>query len=323
VNKHSLEGLVATAVAVQPISKVAAQDFARDLDLTNDEVVYLLDLAGRVKRAPAKFARALSGKYLTLLFEKPSLRTRLTFELAIKQLGGDSVTCDGAVGGREPLKDVARNLERWVHGIVARTFSQKTIEELAHWSSVPVINALSDLYHPCQALADVFTLREQFGELRGLKLAFVGDGNNVAHSLMLTAMRLGMDFALATPQGYAPNADIVYQAEGLAAISGARLLITNHPSEAVGGAHAVYTDVWTSMGQEKEAARRRRHFAGHQVNDGLMSQARSGAVFMHCLPAKRGEEVTDQVMESDRSFVFDQAENRLHVQKALLLMMLG
>jgi ornithine carbamoyltransferase len=314
---------VATAIAVQPISKVAAHDFARDLDLTDDEVVYLLDLAGRVKRAPAKFARALSGKYLTLLFEKPSLRTRLTFELAIKQLGGDSVTCEGAVGAREPLKDVARNLERWVHGIVARTFSQKTIEELAQWSSAPVINALSDLYHPCQALADVFTLREQFGELRGLKLAFVGDGNNVAHSLMLTAVRLGMDFALATPQGYAPNPDIVSQAEGLAAISGARLQITNDPTEAVSGAHAVYTDVWTSMGQEKEAAKRRKHFAAHQVNAGLMSQARPGALFMHCLPAKRGEEVTDQVMESDRSIVFDQAENRLHAQKALLLMMLG
>ena len=314
---------MATAVAVQPISKVAAHDFARDLDLTDDEVVYLLDLAARVKRAPAKFARALSGKYLTLLFEKPSLRTRLTFELAIKQLGGDSVTCEGPVGAREPLKDVARNLDRWVNGIVARTFSQKTIEELAHWSSAPVINALSDLYHPCQALADVFTLREQFGELRGRKLAFVGDGNNVAHSLMLTAARLGMDFSIATPEGYAPNAGIVSQAEGLAAISGARLQVTNDPAEALAGAHAVYSDVWTSMGQEKEAERRRKHFAGHQVNSGLMSKARPDAVFMHCLPAKRGEEVTDEVMESDRSIVFDQAENRLHVQKALLLMMLG
>src|SRR6266851_10222037 len=315
--------LVATAIAIRPIAKVAAPDLVRDLDLTDDEVLYLLDLAAKVKRTPAKYARALSGKYIGLLFEKPSLRTRLTFELAIKQLGGDAVTSEGPLGIREPLKDVARNLERWTQAIVVRTFSQSTIEELAHWSSAPVINALSDLYHPCQALADVLTLREQFGELRGLKLAFTGDGNNVAHSLMLTAVRLGIDFAMATPQGYAPNADIVSQAEGLAAISGTRLQITHDPAEAVVGAHAVYTDVWTSMGQEKEAARRRKDFAGHQVNDSLMSKARPDAVFMHCLPAKRGEEVTDEVMESNRSIVFDQAENRLHAQKALLMMMLG
>jgi ornithine carbamoyltransferase len=275
-----------------------------------------------VKRAPAKFAKALTGKYISLLFEKPSLRTRMTFELAIKQLGGDSVVSEGPVDGREPLKDVARNLERWVQGIVARTFSQTTIEELASWSSAPVINALSDLYHPCQALADVFTLRERFGELRGLKLAFVGDGNNVAHSLMLSAVRLGVDFAISTPQGYAPNADIVAQAEGLAAVSGARLQVTNDPAKAVAGASAIYTDVWTSMGKEKESVKRRKQFAGHQVNADLMALARHDAVFMHCLPAKRGEEVTDEVIESGQSIVFDQAENRLHAQKALLLMML-
>ena len=314
---------MATAIAIRPIAKVAAPDLVRDLDLTDEEVLYLLDLAAKVKRTPGKYARALSGKYISLLFEKPSLRTRLTFELAIKQLGGDAVTSEGPLGIREPLKDVARNLERWTQGIVARTFSQSTIEELAHWSAAPVINALSDLYHPCQALADVLTLREHFGELRGLKLAFAGDGNNVAHSLMLTAVRLGIDFAVATPEGYAPNAEIVAQAEGLASISGARLEITNDPAAAVSGAHAVYTDVWTSMGQEKESIKRRKHFAGHQVNDGLMSLARPDAVFMHCLPAKRGEEVTDEVMESTRSIVFDQAENRLHAQKALLMMMLG
>src|SRR5271169_2108683 len=314
---------MATSIAVRPISKVAAHDFARDLDLTDDELNYLLDLTARVKRAPAKFAKALTGKYISLLFEKPSLRTRLTFELAIKQLGGDSVTCEGPVGAREPLKDVARNLDRWVNGIVARTFSQNTIDELAKWSSVPVINALSDLYHPCQALADVFTLREQFGELRGLKLAFVGDGNNVAHSLMLCAARLGMDFAIATPPGYAPNPEIVSQAEGLATLSGSRLEITNDPAEAVAGAHAVYTDVWTSMGHEQEQAQRQERFAPFQVNENMMSMARPDAVFMHCLPAKRGEEVTDEVMESGQSIVFEQAENRLHAQKALLLMTIG
>ncbi len=313
---------MATLIAAQPITQVAATDLVRDLDLTDDEVQCLLDLAGKVKRAPAKFARALSGKYICLLFEKPSLRTRLTFELAIKQLGGDSVVSEGPVDGREPLKDVARNLERWVQGIVARTFSQTTIEELASWSSAPVINALSDLYHPCQALADVFTLRERFGELRGLKLAFVGDGNNVAHSLMLTALRLGVDFAISTPQGYAPNAEIVAQAEGLAAVSGARLQVTNDPAKAVAGASAVYTDVWTSMGKEKESVKRRKQFAEHQVNGDLMALARHDAVFMHCLPAKRGEEVTDEVIESGQSIVFDQAENRLHAQKALLLIML-
>jgi ornithine carbamoyltransferase len=226
-------------------------------------------------------------------------------------------------GGREPLKDVARNLDRWVNGIVARTFSQNTIEELAEWSSAPVINALSDMYHPCQALADVFTMREQFGELRGLKLAFVGDGNNVAHSLMLTAPRLGMDFAIATPASYSPNPEIVSQAEGLAALAGTRLEVTNKAAEALAGAHAVYTDVWASMGREQEADERRKRFAAYQVNESLMALARPDAVFMHCLPAKRGEEVTDEVMESVRSIVFEQAENRLHTQKALLLQVLG
>jgi ornithine carbamoyltransferase len=314
---------VATISAAQPITKVSAPDLVRDLDLSDDEVRYLLELAARVKRTPARFARALAGKYISLLFEKPSLRTRMTFELAIQQLGGGAVASEGPIGAREPLKDVARNLERWVQGIVARTFSQATVEEVARWSSAPVINALTDLYHPCQALADVFTLQERFGDLRGLKLAFVGDGNNVAHSLMLTAGRLGVDVTVATPEGYGPNAEIVAQAEGLAALSGARLRIINDPFEAVRDAYAVYTDVWTSMGQENEAATRSRHFGGHRVNAELMSAAGPDAVFMHCLPAKRGEEVTDEVIESERSIVFDQAENRLHAQKALLLMMLG
>jgi ornithine carbamoyltransferase len=325
VNKNSPRRLaqVATLAPAQPIGKVITPDLVRDLDLNDDELRGLLDLAAKVKRTPSKYARALAGKSIALLFEKPSLRTRLTFELAIRQLGGDSVSCEGPLGVREPIKDVARNLERWVQAIVARTFSQSTIEELASWSSVPVINALSHLYHPCQVLADVFTLGEQFGEMRGLKIAFVGDGNNVAHSLMLTAARLGIDFSIATPEGYRPNAEIVAQAEGLAAISGARVEVTSDPVQAVAGAHAVYTDVWTSMGQEQEAAERREKFAAYQVNEKLMALARPDAVFMHCLPAKRGEEVTDQVMESGSSIVFNQAENRLHVQKALLLMMLG
>lgn len=307
----------------QQITRISAPDLARDLDLTDDELSGLLDIASDMKQSRRDYAHALSGKSIGLLFEKASLRTRLTFELAIKQLGGDSVFTEGPIGAREPVKDVARNLARWVDGIVARTFSQETIEELAHWSAVPVINALSDLYHPCQALADILTLKEHFGDLAGLKLAFCGDGNNVAHSLMLSAARLGMDFAIATPHGYEPNPEIVAQADGLAAVSGSTLLLTDDPAEAVAGAHAVYTDVWASMGQEKEAAKRRKAFAPYQVNSELFAQARPDAVFMHCLPAHRDEEVTESVIEHSRSVVFDQAENRLHTQKALLLMMLG
>lgn len=305
------------------ILKFSGSDLLRDLDLTDDELNHLLDLAAAVKNAPREYARALDGRAIALLFEKPSLRTRLTFELAIRQLGGEAVFVEGPLGGREPLKDVARNLDRWVNGIVARVFAQETIEELAQWASVPVINALSDLYHPCQALADVQTIRERFGELRGLKMTFLGDGNNVAQSLMITAVRLGMDFALGCPQGYLPNPEVVAQAEGLAALSGAALTITHDVAAALDGAHAVYTDVWTSMGQEREAAKRKRAFRPYQVTDELMAQVRPEAIFMHCLPARRGEEVTDSVMECPRSVVFDQAENRLHAQKALLLMMLG
>jgi ornithine carbamoyltransferase len=304
------------------IPKSASPDFLRDLDLTNDELLYLLDLAAELKSSPRDFAHALDGKAIALLFEKPSLRTKLTFERAIRQLGGDSSFLEGPIGVREPLKDVARNLERWFDGLVARVFAQQTIEDLARWSSVPVINALSDAYHPCQALADVQTVRERFGRLAGLKLAFVGDGNNVAQSLMLTCLRLGIDFALACPEGYLPNPDIVAQAEGLAAVSGASLLITHATAPAVEGAHAVYADVWASMGQEHEAILRKKAFAAYQVNDELFAMARPDAIFMHCLPAKRGEETTDSVMESERSAVFDQAENRLHAQKALLLMVL-
>jgi len=252
------------------------------------------------------------------LFEKPSLRTRVTFELAIKQLGGDSITCTGPIGDREPIKDVARNLDRWTHGIVARVFAQATIDELANWSCVPVINALSDLYHPCQAMADVLTLKEQFGRLDGLKLAFIGDGNNVAHSLMLTAARLGVEVTVATPPDYSPKPEIVEQASQFGNIT-----ITNDPIRAVADADAIYTDVWASMGQESEAAERARIFAPYQINEALFAEAPAEAVFMHCLPAKRGQEVTDGVMESPRSVVFDQAENRLHAQKALLVMLLG
>jgi len=298
--------------------KTTGRHLASDLDLSNDSLAELLSLAAQLKRAPARFAHTLAGRYLALLFEKPSLRTRMTFELAIKQLGGDAVVSTGPIAEREPLKDVARNLDRWTHAIVARVFSQDTIEELARWSAVPVINALSDRFHPCQALADVLTLKEQFGKLDGLKIAFLGDGNNVAHSLMLTAARLGAQVAIATPAGFEPDASIVEQASRCG-----RVTVTNHPAEALAHAHAVYTDVWAGMGQESEAAARAKIFAPYQVNETLFAQARPDAVFMHCLPAKRGLEVSDAVMESPRSLVFDQAENRLHAQKALLVMLLS
>src|SRR3984893_14817184 len=294
------------------LPRIGGANLTRDLDLTQDELVALLELTQQVKAGPARFAQSLKGQYLSLLFEKPSLRTRLTFELAIKQLGGDSVLTTGPIGEREPLRDVARNLDRWTNGIVARTFSQQTIDELAHWSGVPVINALSDRYHPCQALADIFTLQERFGDLAGLKLAFVGDGNNVAHSLMLSALRMGMNFSIATPAGYEPDTEIVAQAEALAAVSGAQLMITGNPAEAVRNAHGVYTDVWTSMGQENERRKRLSDFAKYQVNGALLAEASADAIFLHCLPAKRGEEVTDEVIECPQSAVFDQAENRLH-----------
>jgi ornithine carbamoyltransferase len=325
VNNHSVEDFsVPTMFAPNSILKTNSPDFLRDLDLTDDELLYLLNLAAEVKTSPADYAQALAGKNVALLFEKPSLRTKLTFDLAMKQLGGGSVFLEGPIGVREPLKDVARNLDRWTNGLVARVFLQSTVEGLAEWSRVPVINALSDLYHPCQALADMQTVREHFAvsRLGGLKLAFIGDGNNVAQSLMLTSLRLGMDFSLGCPRGYLPDPEIVTQAEGLAALTGAHLAITHDTAAAVSGAHAVYTDVWASMGQEQEAAERRRAFREYQVNDALFAKARPDAIFMHCLPAKRDEEVTDSIVEHARSVVFDQAENRLHAQKALLLMML-
>ncbi len=310
------------ATVFYPVPHGRVSSFRNDLDLSAEQLAGLLELGQQVKHSRQRYASALKGRYLSLLFEKPSLRTRMTFELAMKQLGGDCVTQVGRIGDREPLKDIARNLARWTDAIVARTFQQTTIDGLAEWSGIPVINALSDLYHPCQALADMLTLKEQFGRLNGLKLAYLGDGNNVAHSLLLCSARLGINCSIATPAGYEPKAEIVEQAKQFAHVSGAEIEITNEPVAALLAANAVYTDVWASMGQEAEAEERKRAFAPYRVNGSLMAEARRDAVFMHCLPAKRGLEVTDEVMESAQSVVFDQAENRLHAQKALLLMLL-
>ena len=260
-----------------------------------------------------------------LLFEKPSLRTRVSFETLMQQMGGSSLFLgqDVGWGKREPICDFIPVLTSYLDVLVIRAKSHEKVVEATKFSQCPVINGLTDLSHPCQALADIFTIQEQFGALHGLKLVFVGDGNNVAHSLMLDAPRLGMDIAIATPKGYEPNVDVMAGAEGLAAVSGTTVTVTNDPEEALQGAHAVYTDVWASMGLEMEADQRRIDFQPFQVTPELLAEALPEAVFMHCLPAKRGEETVDEVLESPQSVVFDQAENRLHTQKALLLMLLG
>jgi ornithine carbamoyltransferase len=263
---------------------------------------------------------------MVMFFEKPSLRTRLTFEAGMLSLGGTAMFVDQThetIDAREKLSDVAHNLERWVDLIVLRTFSQQTIEGMAEYAKVPVINALSNLEHPCQALADYLTLCERFGDLKDRRLAYVGDGNNVAHSLLLTAACLGSSIRVATPEGYEPDAQIVDAAREIAEETGAEIQLMSDPHEAVVGVDAVYTDAWVSMGQERETEERARIFPPYQVNAKLMAEAAPHAVFMHCLPAHRGLEVTDAVMDSEQSLIFEQAENRLHVQKAILYVLLG
>ena len=304
---------------------VTGRDLISIQDFSPDELACALELAAAMKARPADFRGILSGKQIVLFFEKPSLRTRLTFEAGINSLGGTSFFVDqtqSRLGAREPLCDVAHNLERWIDGIVLRTFSHETVTSMAQHASIPVINALSELEHPCQAMADMMTLQEQFGDLRGVHLAYVGDGNNVAHSLMLAAAALGVSISVGTPKGYEPDAAITQVARVLATVSGASVGVTNDPVEAVAGADAVYTDVWASMGQEKEAANRSQVFAPFQVNRELFAGAAQHAVFMHCLPAHRGDEVTADVIDSPRSVVFDQAENRLHIQKSILVLLL-
>jgi len=308
------------------IKALENRDLVSIADLEPSEVVIILDLAGLVKAQPAEFRSALSGRQMAMFFEKPSLRTRLTFEAGMAGLGGTSIFVDqtaSPLAARESLSDIAHNLERWVDVVVLRTFEHATVTGMAEHAMIPVINGLSELEHPCQALADFFTLKEKFGDLRGLRLAYVGDGNNVAHSLLLTAACLGSRITIACPPGYEPKPEIVGRALVIAARTGAAIDITNDPMAAVAGAHAVYTDVWASMGQEHESEQRRLIFAPYQVNEALMAVAGPHALFMHCLPAHRGEEVTAEVMDSPQSIVFDQAENRLHVQKAILLLLLG
>jgi len=295
-----------------------AGDFARCLELG------LHLKAERARLSRSSFGNVLEGRYVAMLFEKPSLRTRTTFEIAVRELGGEVIglQSDVALGRREPVADVARNLERWVHAVVVRTFSQRALEDFAaSVKTLQVVNALTDQQHPCQAIADFITLRERLGPLPGRTIAFVGDGNNIAASLAHAAALTGVNVHIASPKGYELPESVV-RAAAAAAQHGAELRLFTDPREAVAGAEAVYTDTWTSMGQEAEADVRRAVFAPYQVDAALMAAARPGALFMHCLPAHRGEEVTEDVFESAASVVFDQAENRLHGQKALLALLL-
>ena len=320
-----------TTTLTNPLAAIATpagtkRDLVSIQDLTPEEITGLLDLATAMKQSPADFRGMLAGKQLVLFFEKPSLRTRLTFESAMASLGGVSFFVDqtaSRLGDREPLGDIAHNLERWVDGIVLRTFAHETVSKMAEYASIPVINALSDFEHPCQALADILTVREKFGELKGAKIAYVGDGNNVAHSLILAASAVGAKISVGTPKGFEPNSGIVSAAKKLAVKTGAKIHVVNDPVAAVSGADVVYTDVWASMGHESEAADRKKTFAAYQVSDELMAHASKHALFMHCLPAHRGDEVAASVIDSPRSIVFDEAENRLHIQKAILVMLMG
>jgi ornithine carbamoyltransferase len=293
-------------------------------DIEPYETEKLLDSALRMKKATAP--QVLSGKAIALLFEKPSLRTRVSFEIAIQQLGGYCLYLSPAevgLGKREPVHDVAKVLGRYVNGIIARTFAQHTLQSLADYSGVPVINALSDREHPCQALADMLTIREKKGGYRNIVLAYIGDGNNVAHSLMLAATQLGTHFRIACPPGYEVEKEILEMAETYAAASGSAIVTTTDPRQAARDADVLYTDVWTSMGQENEAEERRKIFSGYRVDTDLLSIAKSNVIFMHPLPAHSGEEISEGLVNDPRSVVFDQAENRLHLQRALLAELFG
>jgi len=309
-----------------PTELAAPRDLVSIHDLAPAEILSLFNLTAMLKLRPAEFRSVLAGKQMVMFFEKPSLRTRLTFEAGMDSLGGSTFFVDqtaSRLNARESLYDIAHNLERWIDIIVLRTFSHAVVEEMATYAGVPVINALSELEHPCQALADFFTLQEHFGDLKKLHFAYVGDGNNMAHSLLLAGASVGAKVSIATPERYGLNPVIVTMAKAIAEETKASLRIMTDARKAVTGADAVYTDAWASMGHESEADERAAIFAPYQVNGALMQLAKPHARFMHCLPAHRGSEVTDQVIDSLNSVVFDQAENRLHIQKAILVFLLG
>lgn len=294
-------------------------------ELSSKELLKLLELAAQVKKKPGKFRKALKGQTLGMIFEKSSTRTRVSFEVGMFQLGGHALflnSNDIQIGRGETLPDTAKVLSRFVQGIMIRTFAHSTVETLAKHADIPVINGLTDSHHPCQILADLQTLQEYYGKLKGRQVVFVGDGNNVANSLMIGSAMTGMNFKLVCPKGYEPDAVILKRAQKEAAKNGSRVEVTTKVEGSVRGVDAVYTDVWTSMGQEAESAKRLKDFAGYQVNEKLMAES-SEAVFLHCLPAHRGEEVSAGVMDGKRSLVWDEAENRLHAQKALMITLMG
>ena len=299
-----------------------ATDFLSIKDFSPSDIQYLLTLGRQIKAHPTTYCEALKRKTLAMIFEKPSLRTRVSFDVGIQQLGGFSIYLSPAeinLGKRESVYDVAKNLERMVQGIMIRTFAHEIVEQMAEYASIPIINGLTDYSHPCQALADYMTMWEAKGKLEGLKVAYLGDGNNVAHSLMFAGAQLGAHVWVATPKGYEPKGDALRWATERGSKTGGTCTVTNDPKQAVAGADVVYTDVWASMGQEAEKEKRASIFAPYQVNMKLFSQAKADAIFLHCLPAHRGDEVTDEVIDSPRSLVFQEAENRLHAQKAIML----
>ena len=306
-------------------ASLAGRDLISLHDFTTDELRGILELAAEVKANPERYTEALAGCTLFMYFEKPSLRTRVTFEAGMTQLGGHAIyytAAEGKIGVRESVEDVARNLDRWVDAAMCRTFSHSLLQELAEFAQIPVINGLTDYLHPCQALADYLTLAEVKDDLSRCRLVYVGDGNNVAHSLMFGGARLGVDVTVITPPGYEPHPEVIEAATAAGRQSGAAIEVTQDLAR-VAGADAVYTDVWASMGQEGEAEERRRIFWPYRVDTALMQRAGSDAVFMHCLPAHRGEEVASEVADSPNSVIFQQAENRLHAQKSVLLSLLG
>ena len=297
------------------------RDFISLKDLSLKEINEIFSLTDKIKRNPKKFSSFLKGKSLGLIFEKPSLRTRVSFEVAIYQLGGDSIYLgDAGLNRRESIKDIAKTLSQYLDGIVLRTFSHNGIIEFANYAKIPVINGLSDLLHPCQVISDLYTIRERLGNLRGIDLAYIGDGNNVCHSLLYGCSKTKINLNIATPKGYEPNSEIVKEAKSFAKES--KISIYNEPKLAVRDADIIYTDVWASMGEELEREERKKVFKEFQVNKELVSLAKRDCLIMHCLPAHRGEEITDEVIDSENSLVFVQAENRLYVQKAILLMLL-
>ena len=319
-------GIQSDSAFSEASKRLSGRDLCSIADLTVEEMAAIMELSHAVKGNPEDFRHSLDGRQMVLFFEKASLRTRLTFEAAINTLGGNALFVDqtqSPLGERESIPDMAHNVERWMSVIVLRTYSHETITEMANCSRIPVINALSDLEHPCQAIADFFTLEERFGSAEGLHFTYVGDGNNVCHSLMLTAAQLGVHCTVASPKGFAPKLDIIHKAIEISEQTGGSITLMQDPVKAVTGANAVYTDVCTSMGFEHEATKRAPIFKPYQVNEALMARAQQDAVFMHCLPAHRNAEVTDAVLDGPQSIVFDQAENRMHAQKALLLMLLG